>query len=61
MGPQPQFSAEAFLRDLKKGVFDGRLQEALNGLTPSQLLEVSRLMAKQIIGKIGAGKPDAAG
>ena len=61
MEPQSQFSAEAFLRDLNEGRFDGRLGEELSGLTSGQLLEVSRLMAKQISAKKGAGNSDAAG
>jgi hypothetical protein len=60
MGPHSQFSAEAFLVDLNEGRFDGRLHEELGRLTPHQLLEISRLMAQQITGKKGAGKPDAA-
>jgi hypothetical protein len=45
---QVKFSAEAFLRDLNAGRFDGRLREELGKLTPQQLQEVSRLMASHI-------------
>jgi hypothetical protein len=45
--PQPSFSAEAFLRDLTEGQFDGRIGEELNKLTSAQLREVSRLMKKR--------------
>lgn len=44
---EQEFDAEAFLRKLEQGSFDGHLQEALGKLTRAQLEEVDALITKR--------------
>jgi hypothetical protein len=45
---EESFNAEAFVADLSRGDYDGRLHEEFRKLTHEQLQEVAALLTKQL-------------